>query len=262
MYDLFGMKFVLSISRYVKMITDPRGLIFLALGVFLLFATDPNYLRANIGSPFALLAWTGAVAFYLATLTVILASFSLLTHRFGPFFIYTPVTSSLGLLFVYVIVQAIIGYFTDGVHRNPIYPLFFNLMGAGIVIETLFVRFVMPSIFADTDTPPAPDLLTIGDRRIPIAKVLHIMSQEHYLQVTLINETFMIRARLSDVVAQTDDSQGIQPHRSWWVAAAAHPKLTKANGRAALQLSDGTPVPIAKARVTEVQQWLDIHSNW
>lgn len=262
MYDMFGMKFTLSISRYVKMITDPRGLIFLALGVFLLFASDPNDLRSALGAPFALLAWTASVLFYLATLTVIIALFSFFTDRFGPFLIYTPVTSSLGLLFVYVTVQWIIGYFTDGAYRNPVYPLFFNLMGAGLVIETLFVRFVMPSIFAEEDGPEKPDLLVIGDRRFPVEKVQHILSQEHYLQVTLSNEVLMIRARLSDVIDQTDETQGIQPHRSWWVAASAKPRLSKANGRAALELSDGTSVPIAKARVSDVQQWLDIHSNW
>ena len=259
---MFGMKFTLGISRYVKMILHPRGLIFLVLCAFLLFASDPNDLRTALGAPFALIAWTASVIFYLATLFVIICLFSFATDKFGPFLIYIPVTSSLGLLFVYVTVQAVIGYFTNGAYQNPIYPLFFNLMGAGLVIETLFVRFVMPSIFPEDHQQPGADLLVIGDRRFPIEKILHIMSQEHYLQVTLSNEVLTIRARLSDVIDQTSKDQGLQPHRSWWVATTAQPKMSKANGRAALSLADGTIVPIAKARVNDVQEWLDIHSDW
>ena len=267
MYDLFGGRFVLSISRFVKMVTDPRGLIFLGLSAFLLFATDPNNLRTALGEPLALLAWTGSVMFYLCTLLVILSTFSFFTVRVGPFFIYTPVTSSLGLLIVYVTVQACIGYFTDESYRNPIYPLFFNLMGAGIVIETLFVRFVMPSIFpeptpASTPAPSDLDLLRIADRQIPVSKVLHIMSQEHYLQVTLANDTLLLRGRLADVVAQTTESQGIQPHRSWWVSASAQPRLEKNDGKSMLKLVDETLIPVAKARASDVQRWLDLHSDW
>lgn len=263
MYDLFFGKFTLSISRFVKMLTDTRGIIFLALGCILLFATDPNYLRGAIGPGFAFLVWTCSVALYLVTIIVILALFSVTQAFLGRYPIYTPITSSLALLFVYVCAQSTIGYFTDEGYQTYVYPQFFNILGAGIVIETIFVRFVLPLIFPDLAQPEEePDLIRIGDRQFPLINVIYLNAQEHYIQIAMQTDKVMIRARLCDAVAQTTPSQGLQPHRSWWVAVTARPSLTKEDGKPVLKLSDGTIVPIAAARLKEVQRWMDMYRNW
>ncbi|MFQ1700999.1 LytTR family DNA-binding domain-containing protein [Loktanella agnita] len=267
MYDMFGMKFTLGISRYVKMLTTPQGLVFLVLGVFLLFITDPNYLRDTLGPVAGMTVWAASALCYLTAIFLSLCLHSFLMTKFGPYPIYAPLNSAVVLLLVYIIMQTVIDHFTGGAYHNGIYPLFFNILAAILIIEAMFLRFVMFVIapVPGEEEPVATGLsgiVTIGDRRFPVAKIQHILSQEHYLQVTLSNDTLVLRARLSDAIEQTVESDGVQPHRSWWVSAVAEPRLSKSDGRQVLRLSDGTEVPIAKARLSAVQQWLDLYSHW
>lgn len=267
MYDMFGMKFTLGISRYVKVLTAPQGLVFLVLGVFLLFITDPNYLRDTLGWVTGATVWAASAFCYLTAIFMSLCLHSFLMTKFGPYPIYAPLNSAVVLLLVYIAIQTLIGHVTNGRYSNGIYPLFFNILAAILIIEAMFLRFVMlvdvpAPDESEADTTATPSIVIIGDRRFPVEKIQHILSQEHYLQVTLSNDTIVLRARLSDIIEQTVDSDGVQPHRSWWIGAVAEPRLSKYDGRPVLRLSDGTEVPIAKARLSAVQRWLDLHSHW
>ncbi|WP_411892216.1 LytTR family DNA-binding domain-containing protein [Yoonia sp. SDW83-1] len=262
-YDVFFGKFTLSLSRFVKMITDPRGLVFLALGCVLLFAADPNNVRVNLGPILALLIWIGSVALYVSTIFAMIALFSFTQHHFGPYPIYTPVTSTIGLLLVFICARAAISFITGDPPPDNAAPLFFNLLIAGMMLETLFIRFAMPGIFADENKPRhGPDVIRIGDQQFPVQRIRHMAAQEHYINIAGPTGTVLVRARLRDAVAQTTPEQGLQPHRSWWVSTAAKPKLGHQNGKPVLQLDDDTIVPIAKARMDDVQRWINLHGDW
>ncbi|APZ54289.1 DNA-binding protein, LytTr [Salipiger abyssi] len=68
-----------------------------------------------------------------------------------------------------------------------------------------------------------------------------------------------MRARLSDIVAQTRPDDGIQPHRSWWVARGTVAGLDRESGKPVLRLTDGDAVPVARGRLPEVRDWIDTH---
>ncbi len=258
-YDLLFGKFTVSVSRLTQMFANKSSRVFLGLGFILLFVADPSGVRDTLGPGMALLLWIGAIGFYIAMLFVVVTLLSFTQSTFGRFPIYAPVTSSLIFLIVFVSLQTLIETLAPPDPSQSWYVLFFNITGAGLAIETLFIRFVMPGIFSKpTSSQQTPDkLLKLGDQQLPLADVIYMAAQEHHVQIALPTGTITVRGRLGDAVAQTIPDQGIKPHRSWWVSARAQPMLIQQNGRPALRLIGGTIVPVAKTRQADIQQWLD-----
>ncbi|MCT4557990.1 MAG: LytTR family transcriptional regulator [Pelagimonas sp.] len=103
---------------------------------------------------------------------------------------------------------------------------------------------------------PSRNIL-IGSAPIPLAQLRLIEAREHHVHVTTKTDSMTHRARLSDIIAQTDTLDGIQPHRSWWVSAGAARSLTREGQRHVLHLDDGTQVPVARSRVDTVRRFLE-----
>jgi DNA-binding LytR/AlgR family response regulator len=64
--------------------------------------------------------------------------------------------------------------------------------------------------------------------------------------------------RLRDAIADVQDDQGIQVHRSWWVSRAAVASVRRIGRTAELTLIDGTVVPVARDMMPRLreQRWL------
>ncbi len=260
-YDLLFGKFTISVSRLAQMFTNKSSQVFLGLGLILLFVADPSGVRDTLGTGMAFLLWIGAIGFYIAMLFVMVTLLSFTQSALGRFPIYAPVTSSLIILIVFFSMQTLIETLAPPDPSQSWYALFFNITSAGLAIETLFIRFVMPGIFSNpAPSKQTPDrLLKLGDQQLPLADVIYMAAQEHHVQIALPTGTITVRGRLGDAIAQTIPDQGIKPHRSWWVSARAQPMLIQQNGKSALRLIDGTIVPVAKTRQADIQQWLDRH---
>ena len=52
--------------------------------------------------------------------------------------------------------------------------------------------------------------------------------------------------RLADAIAETDGVEGLQVHRSHWVARRAISGLLRGRGKVALWMSDGAVVPVSR----------------
>jgi DNA-binding LytR/AlgR family response regulator len=82
--------------------------------------------------------------------------------------------------------------------------------------------------------------------------VLRVSAQDHYLEVVCADQKFLVRGRMTDVMSVLAQCEGVQIHRSHWVANR-HVKQIRRSGRGTkLLLSDGTEVPVAKSR----NQWV------
>ncbi|SIS76637.1 LytTr DNA-binding domain-containing protein [Gemmobacter megaterium] len=111
---------------------------------------------------------------------------------------------------------------------------------------------------ADTTARPAqPAMVVLLGRPFALADLLLISSEEHYVQVQTIDGRHMLRGRISDIEAQLPDTLGLRVHRSHWVAAAAVAGLTRTREGWTLDLTDGTQVPVARARRDAVRQWME-----
>ncbi len=101
---------------------------------------------------------------------------------------------------------------------------------------------------AEQNEPPA------GSRffqRLPVelgTDLLCLSMEDHYLRVyTSLGDT-LILMRMSDAVAELEAHDGMQVHRSWWVAKAAIKKIVREPRKKSIILTNDVHVPISQRR--------------
>ncbi|MFT3722349.1 MAG: LytTR family DNA-binding domain-containing protein [Hyphomonadaceae bacterium] len=96
-------------------------------------------------------------------------------------------------------------------------------------------------------TAPAGSAFT---ERLPVkfrsAQVYAVSAEDHYLRVhTSLGET-MILMRLADAVRELASLEGLQTHRSWWVAKQGLADASKGDGKVTLKLKSGAEAPVSR----------------
>jgi hypothetical protein len=144
------------------------------------------------------------------------------------------------------------------------------LVSAAPLWRELRGRGLLPSPAApSTPPPPAITATTTATRpafyeRIPShlsGELLALEMEDHYLRVHTDGGGDLLLMRLRDAVAELAGADGMQVHRSWWVAAAAVVRVEKdADGRIKLILRNGLRVPVSRSRAAAVRAagWLDV----
>jgi LytTr DNA-binding domain len=79
------------------------------------------------------------------------------------------------------------------------------------------------------------------------ATLLALEAEDHYLRVHTDLGSDLILLRLGDAIAELDEIDGAQTHRSWWVSRAALASVRRGDGRATLTLSNGLEVPVSRS---------------
>lgn len=105
---------------------------------------------------------------------------------------------------------------------------------------------------AGSDTAPAPPLLD----RLPLpqrGRLLHLAVKDHYVDVTTDRGTTLVLIRLSDAIRETAPLQGLQVHRSHWVALDAVRRSARRSGKPVLELENGAIVPVSRSFLPDVR---------
>lgn len=117
-------------------------------------------------------------------------------------------------------------------------------------------------------TPPIPELkpienytVQIGDITVDTRSLLTIQAQEHYVLLNCINRNGMTRLSISKAIAQLNGVDGIQVHRSWWVARQAAKQLKREDGKQVLELNTGELIPVSRGRSAAVREWMNTISH-
>ncbi len=98
------------------------------------------------------------------------------------------------------------------------------------------------------------------NERLPIAvrgEILSLSGQDHYVEVRTQKGIHLLLSRLTDAIALTGDQQGMQVHRSYWVARAGIKKIETRNGKGVITLLDGSEVPISRHKLAKTRRWFD-----
>ena len=115
-------------------------------------------------------------------------------------------------------------------------------------------------VLAGQPEAPAPDSADPRDRLPPALgrEVLCLRIEDHYVRVHTPRGSALVLMSLGQAIAGITDVEGLQTHRSWWVARRAVEGVVEDGRNLRLQLSGGLEAPISRARVGELraQGWL------
>jgi hypothetical protein len=86
-----------------------------------------------------------------------------------------------------------------------------------------------------------------------------LQAEDHYLRVHCDCGSTLILMRLSDAIEEVQPLEGLQTHRSWWVARSAVRSAARSGERATLTLDGGLQVPVSRTFVKALQEqgWFD-----
>ncbi|MBL1437374.1 MAG: LytTR family transcriptional regulator [Rhodobacteraceae bacterium] len=217
----------------------------------------------------AMAAYSISLAVTTLTFYVLAALIGLaFSRRYSRFFMIAPFVGFTAItISTYIVELGMSGYFGAGIsleHAAEKLPV--NLI-LTLVLETLYITFVLPIAVRDSEKEEiqashglenAPETLSIAGKTFFCDQLLSVSSQDHYVRILTHDGESVVRARLSDLIGQLDTQNGIQPHRSHWVARGAVHGIACRDGHKYLELNDGSEVPIARGRMIEVQEWLEI----
>ncbi|MEL6569629.1 MAG: LytTR family DNA-binding domain-containing protein [Pseudomonadota bacterium] len=98
--------------------------------------------------------------------------------------------------------------------------------------------------------PAAPDTTAALLDRLPPkyrgADLYAVSSEDHYLRIHTSLGEEMILMRLADAIDLLAQSDGLQVHRSWWVARDGIEDVERANGKPVLKLKSGGEAPVSR----------------
>ncbi|NQX95687.1 MAG: LytTR family transcriptional regulator [Erythrobacter sp.] len=94
-------------------------------------------------------------------------------------------------------------------------------------------------------TEPPPKLLERLKPGLQNAKLLALKSDGHYLRVFTDQGSELILMRLKDAMGETAPVEGMQVHRSWWLARRPQIERSTKDGRIELKRDKDTWVPVS-----------------
>jgi len=103
-----------------------------------------------------------------------------------------------------------------------------------------------------SDTPPK--FLDRLPLKLRGAEIWAVEAEDHYLRLHTSKGQDLILMRLADAVAELDGIEGLQVHRSWWVALDAVESAVVDGRNVRLKLTNGIEAPVARSAVVKVRE--------
>ena len=104
------------------------------------------------------------------------------------------------------------------------------------------------SVSAEEANRAQPDTAQILTRLPPEkrGKLLRLAALDHYVEVTTERGSTLLLMRLSDAIAECAPVEGLQVHRSHWVAKDAMAGRAEKNGKLLIISKDGHQIPVSR----------------
>lgn len=84
-------------------------------------------------------------------------------------------------------------------------------------------------------------------------RLSHMTMQDHYVDIRTDKGGALVLMRFADAIAETQGVDGLQIHRSHWVAKQAVMRLVRKDGRIFLQMRDDTLLPVSRTYIAAVR---------
>ena len=145
-------------------------------------------------------------------------------------------------------INYIIAGFVPDLASLPVY--LGNIFAIAFVIAAMFHLAAKPENLASAQ--PVKIL-----ERVPLEKrgrLLALSVEDHYVSVITSSGTEMVLMRLRDAISEIGDTQGLQVHRSHWVALAAVKSALRDGDRAVITLVNGDEVPVSRRYIRDIKK--------
>ena len=220
----------------------------IVIGLGLIFAWLGVYDTGRLPFYQSFIFWTSTMAVGVGT-SVFIAPFV-----WGPRFEHVAAVFKIGVAaaLISIPVTLVLRIFFSNTPWDPVHFVMqyaYVLVISLIVTTAAFVRHVMQN--QPERNAEAADPVTGFLERLPVryrtAELYAISSEDHYLRVHTSLGEELILMRLADAVRELNGTEGLQVHRSWWVAKAGVTDEKRIDGRSLLILPTGTEVPVSRS---------------
>lgn len=93
--------------------------------------------------------------------------------------------------------------------------------------------------------------------RLPLkfrkADLYAVSSEDHYLRIHTSAGEELILMRLADALRELSGAEGLQVHRSWWVAKSGVKETKRSGGKLVLVLQSGAEAPVSRTYLAAVK---------
>lgn len=225
----------------------------IAAASVLLGLTGPFGTFAGLGLPARLAYWAVTVFVTYLAAAAIVGRLAVLVPFAGlptplAYAIYGAVAGVPVAILVWGINFAVFG--RDGAIDLPVLVAYTMVIAAVVsaVVTIFFLRFEQ----APAAPGPQPARPRILDRLPPQLRgeLSHLSVQDHYVEVRTDRGGRLVLMRLADAIAETGGAEGLQVHRSHWVALNQVAATHRRGGRLVLTMRDGTEVPVSRTYVS------------
>jgi DNA-binding LytR/AlgR family response regulator len=153
------------------------------------------------------------------------------------------------------------GWLPGAPARSGLAP-FFWLLG-GMLAFCLYGQLLVRFVAARATDPPHDGTGEIRFlKRIPkgiAGDLLSLRTEDHYLRIHTTAGSDLILFRLKDALAELGPADGLQVHRSYWVARDAIEAIERQGRKTILVLKNGQHVPVSASFLPAVRDagWLE-----
>ena len=147
------------------------------------------------------------------------------------------------------------------IHANaalPFLPIQFAYVWAVCLVMTIG-GFIVDRArrLAELEDAEPEDRIAGFLQRLPVkyrgADLLAVSSEDHYLRVHTDRGEELILMRLADAMRELGEDNGLQTHRSWWVAHQGVADSRRENGKLLLVLKSGREAPVSRTYQSSVK---------
>lgn len=206
--------------------------------------------------------WLGlcAVAGLIAiTIEAALVRFGMRTAKTLIWWLVLTITLSIAMIPVIFLVNSSGQYSPIG--DLPVYARNSLAISAGLTALRILIGTILDRPAASLENSPkprvaagqagneasSPAILGRLTAALQTAQLRALKSDGHYLKVYTDLGDELILMRLKDAIAETTPVEGMQVHRSWWIAREAVQDRRSKDSRLELRLDDETWVPVSRS---------------
>lgn len=134
---------------------------------------------------------------------------------------------------------------------------FFIVLGIAVLVVLASPRPRQDAAVEQAAPAPAEPSGPILLKRLPLPQrgaLRYLSMQDHYVDVVTDKGHALLLMRLSDAIAETAPTRGLQIHRSHWIALDAVRSVSKGEGKAVVEMADGTKLAISRSYVAAARE--------